>query len=116
MLIAAACSVGEDSTGNEKCIDPSRRDRDAACTLDYSPVCGCNGTTYGNVCEAKKDGVLSWTAGACDCIDEIRIPKEPAACAEYYQPVCGCNNVTYSNTCEAARAGVASWKVGACPQ
>jgi hypothetical protein len=116
ILVAAACSAGEVPHEDEACVDPSKKDPNGVCTMEYKPVCGCNGTTYGNACAAKKDGVLRWTEGPCDCIDESKIPKEPTACTEQYAPVCGCNNVTYGNTCEAQRAGVTSWTAGACPK
>ncbi len=35
------------------------------CPLVYLPVCGCNGMTYGNACEAYNAGVKSFTNGAC---------------------------------------------------
>ena len=37
-----------------------------ACTMDWNPVCGCDGVTYGNACGAKAAGVNQFTEGACE--------------------------------------------------
>ncbi len=72
-LLIALTALQYSMTAQE-CVDSSLIDLSAACPLIYAPVCGCNGVTYGNGCEATYyGGVTSYTDGECQpgsgCID-----------------------------------------------
>ena len=48
------------------CVDSSLISDSANCFAVYDPVCGCDGVTYGNSCEAIfSGGVTSYVAGEC---------------------------------------------------
>eukprot|EP01098_Paradermamoeba_levis_P004650 TRINITY_DN1981_c0_g1_i1.p1 TRINITY_DN1981_c0_g1~~TRINITY_DN1981_c0_g1_i1.p1 ORF type:complete len:263 (-),score=67.54 TRINITY_DN1981_c0_g1_i1:108-851(-) len=108
------------------------------CTTDFSPVCGCDGTTYSNPCHAASNRTTLKYSGEClpvcssdsDCKSEQFCQKAinagcnpklggncrepPAACTREYKPVCACNGQTYPNLCHAYAQRQNVKYVGAC--
>jgi hypothetical protein len=80
------------------------RARPEACTLQYDPVCGCDGRTHGNACSAASAGVDVAHDGPYE--QGVCRPR-PRVCPLYFVclPTCGCDGRLYCNDCEAAAAG-----------
>ena len=64
----AACEADELALPPADCVDAVHRaiHGQDACLTVYEPVCGCDGFTYGNACEAARAGVKSWRGGSCE--------------------------------------------------
>ena len=59
-------SFEQGECSDSECIDETLIDPNAICPLIWNPVCGCNGVTYGNPCEAENfGGVTEYTLGEC---------------------------------------------------
>jgi len=128
------CPDGYECGPDRRCAPP------LVCPPDVDLVCGDDGNTYRNRCEAEtKRGVRVVHDGACRCPDaepcDLACPlgyrrddkgcprcecqDECEACPRVGQPVCGSDGQTYPNACVAKRCAdaeiVAHHACGLCP-
>jgi len=78
------------------------------CTKEYSPVCGMDGITYGNMCTLKAEHMGIKHQGECKSMDK------PVACTLEWSPVCGIDGVTYGNMCMLEGTGIELKHEGEC--
>ena len=128
------CSAEEGQCGGEGGCS----ELPGGCPENIAPVCGCDGKTYGNTCEAGAAGVVVAAQGACkpavckvgdptacgksafcagktgQCSGEGVCTPFPGGCPDVYKPVCGCDGKTYPTGCDAHGGGVSVAADGVC--
>lgn len=66
----AAGTAPPDDAAEEPCKLPPPPEP-VMCTADWNPVCGCDGVTYSNACNAGAAGVTRFEPGECDKKDRL---------------------------------------------
>ena len=67
LFIPLVIGCNDDEDVPNMCVDETLINLDTACIAVFEPVCGCDGNTYSNSCEALNwYGVLAYEDGSCD--------------------------------------------------
>jgi hypothetical protein len=76
------------------------------CTTEWDPVCGVDGVTYPNACDARISGVRVAHEGECDCGRRGVGCEVDCVCPDVWEPVCDARGHVYGNRCRAHCVGV----------
>ncbi|HEX3905831.1 MAG TPA: Kazal-type serine protease inhibitor domain-containing protein [Polyangia bacterium] len=114
-----------------------------SCDPEIGPVCGCDGVTYANQCDAYENGTGARYGAACplpigsycstttltscgvgeycevavcgDTTGFCEAMPDLAKCTGPAEIVCGCDNGVYDSHCAAAANGTSVRDLGSCP-